>query len=240
MDGLDFDTAPVEFQKVRWIVETPLIIAGMGWTLNYFFTIRKAYQDRMSGVSLIALSNNLAWEIAFALINPPPNPLARVNYPLWLSVNAFVLYATVKCERESGLHSPFMRRHLPFIVLVSILGLLSGHLAFSSHVGPLAALFWGGMFCQVTLSASALGLLLQRGHTRGMSYKMWLTRFIATGVTVPGLFVRAAYWPEKWDWVNNVLMYWLVGAFYCLDIAYGMCLWYFRRLERMSSRVKQG
>lgn len=67
-----------------------------------------------------------------------------------------------------------------------------------------------------------------------------LTRFIATGVTVPGLFVRAAYWPEKWDWVNNVLMYWLVGAFYCLDIAYGMCLWYFRRLERMSSRVKQG
>ncbi|KAH2246795.1 hypothetical protein KXW14_006000 [Aspergillus fumigatus] len=240
MDGLDFDTAPVEFQKVRWIVETPLIIAGMGWTLNYFFTIRKAYQDRMSGVSLIALSNNLAWEIAFALINPPPNPLARVNYPLWLSVNAFVLYATVKCERESGLHSPFMRRHLPFIVLISILGLLSGHLAFSSHVGHLAALFWGGMFCQVTLSASALGLLLQRGHTRGMSYKMWLTRFIATGVTVPGLFVRAAYWPEKWDWVNNVLMYWLVGAFYCLDIAYGMCLWYFRRLERMSSRVKQG
>jgi paspaline synthase len=173
MDGLDFDSAPAEFQKVRWIVETPLIIAGVGWTLNYFFTIRKAYQDRMSGVSLIALSNNLAWEVAFALINPPPNPFARVNYPLWLSINAFVLYATVKFERESGSHSPFMRRHLPFIILVSILGMLSGHLAFSSHVGPLAALFWGGMLCQVTLSASALGLLLQRGHTRGMSYRMW-------------------------------------------------------------------
>ncbi|KAF7122223.1 hypothetical protein CNMCM5793_000180 [Aspergillus hiratsukae] len=240
MDAFDFGTAPAEFQKVRWIVETSFIISGIGWTLNYFFTIRKAYQDRISGVSLIALSNNLAWEVAFVLVNPPRNPFTRVNFPLWLSVNVFVLYATVKFERESGAHSPFMRRHLPFIIVIINLGLLSGHLAFSSHVGPLAALYWGGMVCQVTLSAGALGLLLQRGHTRGMSYKMWVSRFVASGFAVPGLFVRAAYWPAKWGWVDNVFMYWLAGAFYCLDITYGVCFWYFRRLERRSTRVKQG
>ncbi|RHZ55404.1 uncharacterized protein CDV56_103125 [Aspergillus thermomutatus] len=243
MDGFDFDTAPAEFQKVRRVVETAFIVSGIGWALNYFFTIHKAYQDRMSGVSLISLSNNLAWELAFALVIRPPNPFTRVIFPLWLSINVFVLYVTVKFERESGSHSPFVRRHLPFITSISILGLLSGHLAFSSHVGSLAALYWGGMLCQVTLSASALGLLLQRGHTRGMSYKMWLSRLVASCFAVPGLFVRAAYWPAKWDWVNNVLMYWLAGAFYCLDITYGVCFWYFRRLERSNlgdTRVKQG
>jgi paspaline synthase len=172
MDAFDLDTAPAEFQKLRWLVETSLIIVAIGWTLNYFFTIRKAYQDRISGVSLLAVSNNFAWEVAIA-VNLPPNPLSKVYVPLLLSVDVLVLYVTVKFERESGPHSPFMRRHLPVITFFSILGLVSGHLAFASQVGPTAAIVWGALLCQVTISADALGLLLQRGHTRGTSYGMW-------------------------------------------------------------------
>ena len=58
-----------------------------------------------------------------------------------------------------------------------------------------------------------------------------LSRFIASSFGVPGLFIRAVYWPSAWGWADNILMKWLSGAFFALDISYGIVYYYISRLE---------
>jgi paspaline synthase len=173
MEEFNFDAAPPAFQEVRPLVQTIFLISGTGWLVNYVTTIRTAFRDRTSGVSLIGLCNNLAWELVFVLIHRPPHLIAAIVIGLWLFVNVFVVYATVKFAQESKPDSLLLQRHLPLFVVISILGFFSGHVALTVHLGPTKALYWGGMMCLVTLSASALGVLVQRGHTRGTSYAMW-------------------------------------------------------------------
>lgn len=173
MDEFDFNTAPPEFQEIRWIVGSIFLVSGSGWLLNYFTTIRTALHDRTSGVSLISLCNNLAWETVFAIIHRPPHPIAAAVITLWLLVNVYVIYVSVKFTRESKANSSPMLSYLPAITVLGFSGFLSGHVALAMHLGPTRALYWGGMICQVTLSASSLALLLEQGHTRGASLGMW-------------------------------------------------------------------
>ncbi|KAL3454180.1 hypothetical protein BJX65DRAFT_317900 [Aspergillus insuetus] len=257
-EGWDFDAAPAEFKQVQPVLLCLFAVSGTGWLINYITTIRTAYQDRTQGVSLIALTNNLAWELVFAILHPPPLPIATLIVRSWLLVDIFVIYTTVRfarggAPRSAGAGAGNAQRPqpppappallgndslLPLFVVAGVLGFASGHWALSVHLGPLRAFYWSGMLCLVTMSGSALHLLVQRGHTRGASYGMWLSRFIASLFAVSSLFLRSAYWPEVWAWSDNILMRWLSGAFFALDLLYGVCFWYTHRLEQQGRRRK--
>ncbi|KAL2847546.1 hypothetical protein BJY01DRAFT_246773 [Aspergillus pseudoustus] len=242
-EGWDFDAAPAEFKQVQPFLLGLLAVSGTGWLINYFTTIRTAFRDRTPGVSLIALSNNLAWECVFAIFHPPPLPIATIIVRAWLLVDIFVIYTTVKFARAASgtsneANAPLLNRYLPLFVLGGILGFFSGHWALSVLLGPLRAFYWSGMVCLVMMSGTALGLLVQRGHTRGSSYGMWLSRFIASIFAVASLFLRSAYWPQVWAWSDNIVMRWLSGAFFVLDNLYGVCFWYTRQFEKQSRREK--
>jgi paspaline synthase len=188
-EGWDFDAAPAEFKQVQPFLLGLFAVSGTGWLINYITTIRTAFRDRTPGVSLIALSNNLAWELVFAILHPPPLPVATIIVRSWLLVDIFVIYTTVRFARggapgnagagnahaDAHTHPPaaLLSRSLPLFVLAGILGFASGHWALSVHLGPLRAFYWSGMLCLFTMSGTALHLLVQRGHTRGASYGMW-------------------------------------------------------------------
>ncbi|KAL2819033.1 hypothetical protein BDW59DRAFT_165193 [Aspergillus cavernicola] len=237
-EAWDFDAAPLEFQQVQPFLLGLFAVSGTGWLVNYFTTIRTAFRDRTPGVSLIALTNNLAWELVFAIFHPPPLPIATIIVRSWLLVDIFVLYTTVKFARASS-NSPLLQRYLSLFVFGGTLGFFSGHWALSLQLSPIEAFYWSGMMCLLTMSASALGMLIQRGHTRGTSYGMWLSRFIASIFAVSSLFVRSSYWPQVWGWSDNILMRWFSGAFLVLDVSYGVCFWYTRQLEQEAGRQKQ-
>ncbi|KAL5339007.1 hypothetical protein BJX70DRAFT_181659 [Aspergillus crustosus] len=237
-EAWDFDAAPLEFQQVQPILLSLLALSGTGWLINYVTTIRTAFHDRTPGVSLIALTNNLAWEFVFAIFHPPPLPIATLIVRSWLLVDIFVLYTTVRFARAES-KSPLVRRFLPLFVVGGTVGFFSGHWVLSVLLSPVEAFYWSGMVCLVVMSASALGILVQRGHTRGTSYGMWLSRFIASIFAVSSLFLRSAYWPKIWGWSDNILMRWLSEAFFVLDVLYGVCFWYTRRLEQQVRRQKQ-
>ncbi|KAL4931772.1 uncharacterized protein BDV17DRAFT_288358 [Aspergillus undulatus] len=237
-EGWDFDAAPLEFHRVQPLLLGLFAVSGAGWLVNYFTTIRTAYHARTPGVSLVALTNNLAWELIFAILHPPPLAIATLIVRSWLLVDIFVIYTTARFARSSS-SSPIIKQYLPLFVVGGTLGFFSGHWALSIQLGPLKAFYWSGMMCLVTMSGCALGVLIQRGHTRGMSYGMWLSRFIASIFAVSSLFLRSTYWPQVWGWSDNILMRWLTGAFFALDVAYGVCFWYIRQLENEAGREKK-
>ncbi|KAL4760323.1 uncharacterized protein BDW70DRAFT_150881 [Aspergillus foveolatus] len=239
-EGWDFDAAPAEFKQVQPFLLGLFAVSGAGWLINYFTTIRAAFRDRTPGVSLIALSNNLAWEFVYAVFHPPPLPVATIIVRSWLLVDIFVIYTTVKYAQAAPgtVNPPLLKHYLPLFVLGGIPGFFSGHWALSVLLSPLRAFYWSGMVCLITMSGTSLGLLVQRGHTRGASYGMWLSRFIASIFAVASLFLRSTYWPQVWAWSDNILMRWLSGAFFVLDILYGVCFWYTRQLEKQEGRQK--
>ncbi|OJJ62367.1 hypothetical protein ASPSYDRAFT_102599, partial [Aspergillus sydowii CBS 593.65] len=197
-EGWDFDSSPPSFKQVQPLLLLLFSISGTGWLLNYITTIRTAYRDRTPGVSLIALTNNLAWELVFAILHPPPLPVAKVILRSWLFVDVFVIYTTAKFARlrVNNSNVPLLQRYLHLFVIAGILGFFSGHWALSVLLSPIKAFYWSGMMCLVVMSGSALGILVQRGHTRGMSYGMWLSRFIGSIFAVASLFLRSTYWPQ--------------------------------------------
>ncbi|OJI96501.1 hypothetical protein ASPVEDRAFT_182223 [Aspergillus versicolor CBS 583.65] len=233
-EGWDFESSPPSFKQVQPLLLTLFSLSGTGWLINYVTTIRTAYRDRTPGVSLVALTNNLAWELVFAILHPPPLPVAKAILRSWLFVDIFVIYTTAKFARASSSSSnaPLLHRDLHFFVLFGILGFFSGHWALSVLLSPIKAFYWSGMMCLVVMSGTALGILVQRGHTRGMSYGMWLSRFIGSIFAVASLFLRSTYWPQVWGWSDNILMRWFSGAFVVLDGLYGVCFWYTRRVEQ--------
>lgn len=181
-EGWDFDSSPPSFKQVQPLLLLLFSISGTGWLLNYITTIRTAYRDRTPGVSLIALTNNLAWELVFAILHPPPLPVAKVILRSWLFVDVFVIYTTAKFARlrVNNSNVPLLQRYLHLFVIAGILGFFSGHWALSVLLSPIKAFYWSGMMCLVVMSGSALGILVQRGHTRGMSYGMWYLSFYST------------------------------------------------------------
>lgn len=182
-EGWDFESSPPSFKQVQPLLLALFSLSGTGWLINYITTIRTAYRDRTTGVSLVALTNNLAWELVFAILHPPPLPVAKVILRSWLFVDIFVIYTTAKFARASSISSnaPLLHRYLHFFVLFGVLGFFSGHWALSVLLSPIKAFYWSGMMCLVTMSGTALGILVQRGHTRGMSYGMWCVPIVYYG-----------------------------------------------------------
>lgn len=121
-EAWDFNSAPAEFQQVQPLLLGLLALSGTGWLINYTTTIRTAFRDRTPGVSLIALTNNLAWELVFAVFHPPPLPVATLIVRSWLLVDIFVIYTTVKFARVSSASestsSNLLPRYLPLLVLL--------------------------------------------------------------------------------------------------------------------------
>ncbi|KAL4789119.1 hypothetical protein BDV19DRAFT_397409 [Aspergillus venezuelensis] len=229
----DLSSGPPEFQKKLWLQWLALLVCWTGWLMNYFLTIRTAWRDRVSGVSLISLCNNLAWESVFAIFYRPPHRIGSAVWLTWMLVDVYVVYVSSKFTPQSPAdsHPHPLHAYLPALKVLGFFGCLSGHLALAMYLGRTKAFFWGGLFCQVVLSASALDLLVRRGHTRGTSCNMWLCRFIGSASAVSGLFLRAIYWPSEWGWADNTLMRWFTLAFLAMDTLYGVIYFYIVRSE---------
>lgn len=174
MQEFNLDSAPQEFQELRWVLLVAFAGSCGGWLVNYVTVIHRSFRDRTSGVPLAGLCNNLAWELVFGLVARPKNLVAATPLGLWLFFNIFVVVSTIKFGRlPSSGYSPLMQRILPAVVFFGTLACVSGHMSLVYYLGPTRALSYGAMICQLTYGMSALELLVQRGHTRGASYITW-------------------------------------------------------------------
>ncbi|KAL4875198.1 integral membrane protein [Aspergillus karnatakaensis] len=228
MDSLDFTKAPQSFQSVKWISDLLLLAMAGGWLTCYVATIRTARRDRRCWVPLLPVSCNIAWELIYAILYPPPRlPIVTA----WFSLNLFVVYTALKHRPQPNGHSLLhgYRLYIAFVVVTALWA--AGHISLAHVVGPLTGFYYGGLACQIMTSAAALSGLVQSGRSSGGSWLIWASRVVGTGSALAGVFFRAHYWPELWSWTMNPLMFWATAAFIFFDGAYGICFWSVRREE---------
>ncbi|PKX95411.1 uncharacterized protein P174DRAFT_502759 [Aspergillus novofumigatus IBT 16806] len=232
MDSLDFAKAPQSFQSVKWISDALLFAMAAGWLTCYIATIRTARRDDACWVPIVPVSCNLAWELVYAILYPPPRlPIVTA----WVTLNLVVVTTALKYSPESRGNSPLRgyRLHACFIIVTALWA--SGHVCLAKIVGPLTAFYYGGLACQIMTSATALCGLVRSRRSSGASWLIWASRVIGTGSAISGVFFRAHYWPELWAWTMNPLIYWAAAAFVILDGAYGFCFWSVRQAEVRAS-----
>ncbi|RHZ54852.1 FAD-dependent monooxygenase spyC [Aspergillus thermomutatus] len=232
MDAFDFSSAPAEYLAKKRIFDMLVILTGMSWVINYILTARKIFRDRACGMPLVCLCCNIAWEMMVVLIHRPPYFLMDVFFALWLSINMVILYGSVKFSMKAQLPSPLMHKHLPLIIVLTIMGFLSGYLVLAQMFDPTKGVWWGGMFSLLLMSASCLGQLVHRGSTHGASWAMWISRVIGSYSAVTGVFLKAWIWPQMWGWSDNALTRWFVGTSLLVDVIYGFIFWYIRQTEK--------
>ncbi|KAL2847830.1 hypothetical protein BJY01DRAFT_234112 [Aspergillus pseudoustus] len=229
MSEWDMTSGPPEFLQKLWLHRIGLFVCYAGWLLNYIITIRTAQRERISGVSLVSICNNTAWEFLFSTYYHPPHRTGTVVFAAWMLADVGVLWASVKYAPTPATN-PF-RRYTPALAILVFLGCLSGHVAMTRQLGLRPAFFYGGWISQALLSGVALALLIQRGHTRGTCWAMWYLRLISSSGAILTSVLRSLYWPAAWGWADSIMMRWLWGAFYAMESLYGFLYWYLKGVE---------
>ncbi|EPS35035.1 hypothetical protein PDE_10000 [Penicillium oxalicum 114-2] len=234
MDSLDFTKAPESFQSVKWISDTLLFAMAAGWLTCYAATIRTACRDKACWVPIVPVSCNLAWELVYATLYPPPRlPIVTA----WFMLNLASIYAALKYHPLALGDDSMLRGYyfyLTFVIVTAIWA--AGHVSLANLVGPLTAFYYGGLGCQIMTSVTALCELVRSSQSRGASWLIWSSRVTGTGSALAGVFFRAHYWPELWAWTMNPLFYWSTAAFVIFDGAYGLFFAFVKQAEAKAGK----
>ncbi|KAF2762933.1 hypothetical protein EJ05DRAFT_447376 [Pseudovirgaria hyperparasitica] len=229
-----------------------LQLGGSLWTLTYILYTRQSFRDKSYGMPLFALALNFAWELVYALV-VAESLLEKTVFTVWLVIDCFMVYGTVKYARYEWSHAPQIARNMGkiFIVLAGLA--IWGQWAFAKWwidndvgrregkfyrgvVGPDTTElgFWSALFNQVYLSAASLAALGVRGHSGGVSWGIWATRAFGS---VFGLYAVYAwewyFWREAHGYVMNPFAVFMWGVSIICDVVYPFALWRIKKTERV-------
>ncbi|KAL3962381.1 hypothetical protein ACCO45_003904 [Purpureocillium lilacinum] len=234
-----------------WLVPASTVLLGSGivcWLACYVLMTRRSLATHATPIPLVPLGINLAWEVVYALY--------LAGFAMWLAFDVPVLYATLKTAPRSFASTPLVARNAgKLLAVVFVFGLASnalfawwwlaephrGHgLKWGKVWNGLEArdttelAWWSAGAAQMAMSVGALAMLIQRGHSGGQSYAIWLCRFAGTQLGLPGTcFLLWWYWPEAHGFVWHPLSIIIVGTSMACDVAYPFVLAHVRKTERV-------
>ncbi|KAJ5539294.1 AtmB protein [Penicillium frequentans] len=236
MDYVDPSKAPLEYQKYEWIANLSGLACGSLWSIHYFLQARQSLREKTYSQAIFPFCANTAWEFVYTFIYPPKRWATRVSICSWFFMGLTVMYSAVKTSPREWNHAPLVQRHLPLIFFLAFLYFVTWNLAIVGTWGQPMAGVWTGIFCQNLLLLGSLSQLVVRQDSRGLSYSIWLTRFLGAIVMIPGHLVRYWYWPAEFSWSNCPAIIWESTFIILCELTYGALLWYFRQQKTQNMK----
>ncbi|KAJ5159368.1 uncharacterized protein N7482_006372 [Penicillium canariense] len=228
--------APATYQPYAHIADLAQLGQGLGWGINYALMAYISHRDQTYGMSVLPLCCNFAWEITYAVVYPPHNPIERFNVTLYLVLNVFIMAGAVRFAPREWAHAPFVQRNLFRIFTSATLIFLLAHIALAKTVGVGRAANWGAFFCLDFLVAGAWCQLLGRGSSRGASYGIWASRFIGSYVSAISVELRRMHWPEAFGWLEWPMVRWHMVVCVLLDVGYVLMLRHVKKKEQKARK----
>ncbi|RDW85832.1 hypothetical protein BP5796_04157 [Coleophoma crateriformis] len=217
-----------------------LQLGGGLWTICYILLTRESIKSQSYGMPMFALAFNFAWELVYALTVAEAT-LEKICFGIWLAIDCGLVYGLLKYGHNEWNHAPAVKNHLGSIFIVLLGGCVVGHWAFAKwwldnglgarqgkfyvgkDMGPDTTElgFWSAAVAQLILSAASLSQLLIRGHTGGVTWSVWASRFLGTIVGLDMNYVWAWYfWREAHTYVMSPFAIFLLGTGLACDLAY--------------------
>ncbi|KAJ5388863.1 hypothetical protein N7509_011404 [Penicillium cosmopolitanum] len=204
-----------------------------------------SHRDQTYGMSVLPLCCNFAWEITYAVIYPPHNPIERFNVTLYLVLNVFIMVGAVRYAPREWAHAPLVQRNLFRIFAGATLIFLLAHVALAETT------FWSrepGVSCW------------EGGSSRGATYGIWYvfrredahefkgstnnvlrraSRFIGSYVSAISVELRRMHWPEAFGWLESPMVKWHMVVCVLLDVGYVLMLRNVKKKEREQEQMAQ-
>ncbi|KAF7517723.1 hypothetical protein G7054_g13709 [Neopestalotiopsis clavispora] len=241
-----------------WLIPLSTVLLGLGvvcWDLTYIFTIRRSLATKSYGLPAAALVVNITWEVIYGWYVSEAW-LERAGFTVWFLLNFGCAWTTVRFAPLDWAHtSPWVGRHMAGLMAGLAVVCLWGHWSFVSwwlaepHRGfgdktgkwyfgrdgydTTELAFWSAAVAGLLTSACGVAMLINRGHSGGTDYKIWVTRFIGTLCGMPlcnGLLWW--YWPEAHGYFLNPFAIFLVVTAIGCDLIYLFVLYQVRKTER--------
>lgn len=160
-----------------WLEWTFKISSGLLWTAVYALIIRRGFKEKTYGMPVAALCANLAWEFVFSFIYKWDAPQNIINV-VWLLFDLVILYQVIRYgtrEGNSPLPPGLFYAGLAFGLAVAIPVIILMAREFNDFHGKYSA--FGQNFM---MSVLFIGMLAQRGSSRGQSLYIALFKFVGT------------------------------------------------------------
>ncbi|SDZ46666.1 hypothetical protein SAMN05421504_12018 [Amycolatopsis xylanica] len=209
------NAAPVSIgqaDRPDWLFWSLMGPCTVFWLLAYLFAIHRAKIDEYSGVPVLVVGVNFAWEFAGAFIVEQEAVQRPIDF-CWMVLDIFILRQALK---YGGKDYPTLRRRV-------FQGMIIGILLWTVFLVVAAAYEFGdrpgiysGTAINVFLSLSWIFMLKRRGSSAGQSMYIAMSKFLGSffaGWTVfvmfPGRYLFVVWFLTVWtlDIVYMVLLH---------------------------------
>ncbi|MBV8886336.1 MAG: hypothetical protein JO235_20410 [Chroococcidiopsidaceae cyanobacterium CP_BM_RX_35] len=154
------------------------ILSGIFWTITYILIIRRATQDQIIGMPMVAPCMNIAWEFIFSFVFPSSKPQLYINY-IWFFIDLIIVIQYLKLNQ-----SEFMR-HLPkqffYPTFFSVLIVSFFNMLFATYeFGIVKGSYYTAFEDNLIMSMLFTHMLLSRNNVKGQSIYIAITKMIGT------------------------------------------------------------
>jgi hypothetical protein len=187
------------------------------WTIAYVLLIRKALQDRVNTLPMLAICLNFTWEVMAVFVLPNPSLAWSVLEWSWVIIDLGLLALLWRDGRESlrvSALKPYFHLLLPAVLILCFVGQLTFVLTF----GDLLA-FIDAFIINLIMSALFIAMFFERQPNGvGLSYGAAWLKMIGTACTC---IQCAALLPEiRPDIPSWGFLYFLYLLIFALDAIY--------------------
>ncbi len=219
------------------------IVGGLFWTITYILIIYYGFKHKTSGMPLLVLGLNWAWEFIFAFCGTPFVPagsmldltgqtaMQRGVNAVWFLFDCVILYLKFRYGRDefeaSMPHAPkkLFYPQLCFILFCSVCAVLFSINEWNDHNGVYAAYIQN-----IFISSLFIPMLYRKGSGAGQSMYIAICKCIGTiapGILGALVMVReyGANWAIFVDFKFMPLMKFLIEACLVFDIIYIIALY---------------
>ncbi|KLU91874.1 hypothetical protein MAPG_10823 [Magnaporthiopsis poae ATCC 64411] len=230
---------------------------GALWTISYLLYLAESRRSKSYGMPLAALALNFGWEVVYAFYVAEAAS-ERAVFTVWCLIDLGLFYGVFRYgprewARGSGGRSTWVSRNLAWLFGVLVALAIWAHWALAHwwivnevgkregrfyHGRPAADTtelgYWTAGFCQLFLSATSLAQLLVRGHSGGVNWSIWGTRFAGSIIGLWGAYLWLwYYWPEGSPYVPTEMSVFLMVVSIACDLVYAPVLCYVRKTEQV-------
>ena len=196
------------------------------WTVAYVLLIKRAMQDKVNTLPMLAICLNFTWEMMAVFVLPNPSLAWTVLEWSWVLIDVG-LVALLWLHGPNTLQQPLLRRHfhvlLPLLLVVCFIGQLTFVLTFGDLLGFIVA-----FVINLVMSALFIVMFFERSpHLTGLCYPAaWLKMWGTACTSIQCAALLPALRPDVPSWG---FLYFLYVAIFVLDGVYVALLYRARR-----------
>ena len=207
----------VQFAQVPLWLGVVNVIGDVLWIVAYILAIRKGFQEKTYGITMLCIALNLSWELIYAAIFRFPNDIIAYLRWAWLLADLVIAYQLFRYGRKWQT-TPLMSKYFYPVAGITFASTFVGQLTFHYTFGDT----WGmsnAYLINLVMSMLFIWMFFSRGGSNGQSLGTAWCKMLGTGILSVGSCFTIT------NWLQSSFLVYLFVTIFILDVIYILLLY---------------